>query len=87
MLQWLCTRLGGLSIKDTLNCVMPLIAQRGWEGVMSKIQADGKIEGVCSGTAVSDDLVYYYHRPAPLNNVHGIGTVLLAGAEVLRLPK
>lgn len=63
------------------------IAQRGWEGVMSKIHIDGQIEGVCSGTAVSDDLVYYYHRPAPLNDVHGIGTVLLAGAEVLRLPK
>jgi Predicted unsaturated glucuronyl hydrolase involved in regulation of bacterial surface properties, and related proteins len=59
------------------------IAQRGWEGVMSKIQADGKVEGVCTGTVVSDDLVYYYRRPTPLNDVHGLGTILLAGAEIM----
>jgi rhamnogalacturonyl hydrolase YesR len=61
------------------------IAMRGWEGVMSKILADGKIEGVCTGTVTSDDLVYYYKRPAPLNDVHGIGTILMAGTEVLKL--
>jgi rhamnogalacturonyl hydrolase YesR len=63
------------------------IAKRGWEGVMSKIRADGKIEGVCTGTGIGDDLVFYYNRPAPLNDVHGIGVVLLAGAEVLQLKK
>ncbi|MGA3245120.1 MAG: glycoside hydrolase family 88 protein [Bacteroidota bacterium] len=61
------------------------IAQRGWEGVMTKIRSDGQIEGVCAGTSVSDDLVYYYRRPAPLNDAHGIGAILLAGAEVLLL--
>lgn len=61
------------------------IALRGWEGVMSKIRDDGKVEGVCTGTVTSDDLVYYYKRPAPLNDVHGIGTILMAGAEVLKL--
>lgn len=59
------------------------IAQRGWEGVRSKIRSDGQVEGVCTGTGVSDDLVFYYRRPTPLNDVHGIGTILLAGAEVL----
>lgn len=63
------------------------IAQRGWKGVQSKIRPDGQVEGVCTGTGVSDDLVHYYRRPAPLNDVHGIGAVLLAGAEVLKLPK
>jgi len=63
------------------------IAQRAWEGVLSKIHPDGQVEGVCVGTGVSDDLVSYYRRPAPLNDVHGIGPVLLAGTEVLRLPK
>lgn len=61
------------------------IARRGWEGVMSRIQADGTIDGICAGTVTSDDLVYYYHRPTPHNDVHGIGTVLLAGAEMLKL--
>jgi len=61
------------------------IARHGWEGVMSKIRPDGQVEGVCAGTSVSDDLVYYYKRPVPLNDIHGIGAVLLAGSEVLQL--
>ena len=63
------------------------IARHGWEGVMSKIHSDGQVEGVCTGTAVGDDLDFYYNRPAPLNDVHGIGTILFAGAEILRLTK
>jgi unsaturated rhamnogalacturonyl hydrolase len=61
------------------------MARRGWEGVMSKIHADGKVEGVCTGTGVGDDLEFYYRRPAPLNDVHGIGTILLAGTAILQL--
>jgi unsaturated rhamnogalacturonyl hydrolase len=61
------------------------IAQRGWEGVMTKIRPDGQVEGVCAGTSVSDDLVSYYRRPTPLNDIHGIGAVILAGTEMLRL--
>jgi len=61
------------------------IAQRGWEGVMTRIHPDGQIEGVCTGTGVGDDLVFYYRRPTPLNDVHGIGFILLAGAEVLQI--
>ena len=63
------------------------IAQRGWEGVRSKIDSDGTIEGVSAGTSVSDDLVYYYQRPTPPNDLHGIGAILLAGAEVLQMSK
>ena len=60
-------------------------AKLGWQGILTKIGTDGKIEGVCTGTVVSDDLGYYYRRPTPLNDLHGLGTVLLAGAEVCRL--
>ncbi len=63
------------------------IAQRGWEGVMTKIRPDGQVEGVCAGTSVSDDLVSYYRRPTPLNDIHGIGAVILAGTEMHRLGK
>jgi unsaturated rhamnogalacturonyl hydrolase len=63
------------------------IAQRGWEGIASKILPDGDIEGVSVGTGVSEDLVYYYHRPTPVNDPHGTGAVLLAGIEVLRMAK
>lgn len=63
------------------------VARRGWEGVMSKIRADGQIEGICAGTGVGDDPAFYYNRPAPLNDAHGIGAVILAGIEVMRLKK
>jgi unsaturated rhamnogalacturonyl hydrolase len=63
------------------------IAQQGWNGILSKIRKDGKIEGICEGTGVGNDLVFYYHRPTPLNDIHGIGAVLLAGAEVMLLPR
>lgn len=63
------------------------IALKGWEGIMTKILEDGQVEGVCTGTVVSDNLADYYNRPAPLNDIHGIGTVILAGSEILRIFK
>ncbi len=62
------------------------VARRGWKGVQSRIRPDGQIEGICAGTGVGEDLVHYYHRPTPLNDVHGTGAVLLAGAEMILLP-
>ncbi|HEX6559903.1 MAG TPA: glycoside hydrolase family 88 protein, partial [Longimicrobiales bacterium] len=61
------------------------VAQRGWAGVRTRIRVDGQIEGVCSGTVVSDNLTDYYQRPTPLNDVHGVGAVLWAGAEMIAL--
>ncbi len=63
------------------------IARRGWQGILTKIRSDGKIEGVCAGTGVSDNLVDYYRRPTPINDPHGIGAVLLAGTEIMQLQK
>jgi rhamnogalacturonyl hydrolase YesR len=63
------------------------IARRGWKGVMSRIDVNGEIAGVCAGTGVSDDLVFYERRPTPPNDPHGIGAVLLAGSEVLELQR
>lgn len=63
------------------------IAIQGWEGLMTKIHPDGKVEGICAGTGTSDNLIHYYKRPAPLNDIHGLGAVLLAGMEILHLPK
>jgi rhamnogalacturonyl hydrolase YesR len=61
------------------------IARRGWEGICTHIRPDGQVEGICSGTNIQDDLVHYYKRPTPLNDIHGIGPVLLAGSEIFRL--
>jgi rhamnogalacturonyl hydrolase YesR len=61
------------------------VARRGWRGVMTRIRPDGQIEGTCAGTGTSDVLADYYSRPTPLNDVHGVGAVLLAGSEILQL--
>lgn len=63
------------------------IAQLGWEGLKSKIQTDGQVKDICIGTGVGDNLAFYYNRPAELNDIHGLGAVLLAGVEVLKMNK
>ncbi len=73
--------------KGYIDSSYTAVARLGWKGVMSKIRPDGKTEGVCTGTGVGDDLKFYYNRPAPLNDVHGIGAVILAGAEMLKITK
>jgi rhamnogalacturonyl hydrolase YesR len=63
------------------------IARRGWDGVSARIAANGEIRDVCAGTGVGDDLTFYYRRPTPPNDPHGVGAVLLAGTEILQLQK
>jgi len=63
------------------------VAEKAWEGILSRIRSDGQIEGICTGTGIGNDLVHYYHRPTPLNDIHGIGPVILSGIEMLRLWK
>ncbi len=62
------------------------IALAGWEGLKNyMITADGQLKNVCVGTGIQDDLVFYYNRPAKLNELHGLGAVIEAGIEILRL--
>ena len=44
------------------------------------------VDQTCVGTSYADDAIYYYHRPA-IDDIHGYGPVLLAGAEMIRLMK
>jgi len=74
-------------IKGYISSEYEAAARRAWKGVVKKIRPDGQIEGVCTGTGVGDDLAFYYKRPAPLNDVHGVGAVLLAGSEMMQLQK
>ena len=60
------------------------IAQEGWKGLTSKITADGQLQDVCIGTNMDTAIKFYYTRPTELNDTHGIGALLLAGAEVLK---
>jgi unsaturated rhamnogalacturonyl hydrolase len=64
------------------------IALMGWEGLKNnKITLDGKVKDICVGTGIEDNLVFYYNRPARLNETHGLGPVIDAGIEVIKLKK
>ena len=56
-----------------------------WNGVASKVNAQGQVEGTCVGTGMAFDPAFYYHRPVSLYAAHGYGPVLLAGAEMIEL--
>lgn len=63
------------------------IAQAGWSGLSTRINAKGQVEGTCVGTTFASDQVYYYNRPVSVDAMHGYGPVLLAGAEMLKMLK
>jgi unsaturated rhamnogalacturonyl hydrolase len=63
------------------------IAKEGWKGVASKVDQQGRIIDVCIGTGTSEALNFYYKRAVPLNDVHGHGPVILAGAEMVKYYK
>lgn len=63
------------------------IALEGWKGVKRNILEDGQIRNVCAGTGIENDLVFYYSRPLPPNDIHGFGPILLAGAEIVKYMK
>jgi unsaturated rhamnogalacturonyl hydrolase len=61
------------------------VAQAGWQALATKVQADGRIEGICVSTTAAYDAVYYYNRPTDLGAMQGYGPMLLAGAEVISM--
>ena len=61
------------------------VAQAGWAGLSSRINAKGQVEGTCVGTTLASDQVYYYNRPTSVDAMHGYGPTLLAGAEMIKL--
>ncbi|MEO5961067.1 MAG: glycoside hydrolase family 88 protein, partial [Opitutaceae bacterium] len=63
------------------------IAQAGWVGLSTKINAQGQVEGTCVGTTFASDPIYYYNRPTSVKALHGYGPAILAGVEMLRLIK
>ncbi len=63
------------------------IAQNGWEGLKSKITGIGQVKDICVGTGIEKDLGYYYNRPTKLQDIHGLGAVILAGTEIVKYEK
>jgi len=60
------------------------IAQNGWNALIKKVTADGQLPDICIGTSIEEDIRYYYLRPKELNDTHGLGAFLMAGAEMIR---
>ncbi len=64
------------------------VAINGWEGLKKEMIAeDGQVDAICVGTGIRNDLVFYYTRPARPNEKHGVGSVIDAGVEIIKLKK
>lgn len=62
------------------------IALTGWEGIKREfLTSEGDMKAICEGTEVYEDLQYYYNRPCGTNEKHGLGALLEAGIEIIRL--
>jgi rhamnogalacturonyl hydrolase YesR len=55
---------------------------RAWDGVCTKIDADGTVRGISQGTGVGDDLMFYAKRKTPRHDPRGLGAVLTAAVEM-----
>ncbi|MFX3635734.1 MAG: glycoside hydrolase family 105 protein [Candidatus Pristimantibacillus sp.] len=62
---------------------------KGWEGLVNRcIDKHGNVYGVCRGSGYSYSSYYYKDELTwQLNDTHGIGIVLLAGIETIKLRK
>lgn len=61
------------------------IATAGWSGLRTNITEDGQVEAICVGTGIEDNNKFYYERPTKVNDIHGLGAVILAGVEMIKL--
>lgn len=60
---------------------------RGWNGVVTRVNALGQVDGTCVGTSLGWDETFYFNRPVSVNAAHGYGPIFLAGAEIIELLK
>ena len=58
----------------------------GWNGLVSRVLPDGRVEGICEGTTYANDNTYYFFRGASANTTF-FGSVLYAGVEMMKLVK
>jgi rhamnogalacturonyl hydrolase YesR len=63
------------------------IVLRAWNGLKTKVNSTGQVEGTCIGTGLGWDDTFYLNRPTDVNAAHGYGPIFLAGSEVIRLLK
>ena len=57
----------------------------GWNALAERINKEGHIEGICVGTGMGFEPVFYYNRPVSIYAAHGYGPTIMAGTEILQL--
>ncbi|WP_288318202.1 glycoside hydrolase family 88/105 protein [Xylanibacter caecicola] len=63
------------------------VAEQGLKGMMTKINGDGDVTGICTGTGIMPSVSYYYNRPQLTNDPMGEGPVLRALVEMTDAPR
>ncbi len=67
--------------EDFLECM-----ERAWRGLLAhSIDREGNVYGVCMGSGCHMDAEYYFTIPTIINDDHGTGVILAAGAEYCAL--
>ena len=61
------------------------VALRGWNGLTTKVNSIGQVEGTCIGTGLGWDDTFYLNRPTDVHAAMGYGPIFLAGAEIIFL--
>lgn len=56
-----------------------------WNALAERINTEGHIKGICVGTGMGFDPVFYYNRPVNIYAAHGYGPTIMAGTEILKL--
>jgi unsaturated rhamnogalacturonyl hydrolase len=57
--------------------ILPVVL-KGWEALLTRIDADGTVHDICAGTMCTEDEEYYVRRPFYDNDTHGLFAVIFA---------
>jgi len=60
-------------------------ALKGWEGILTQIEEDGTVNGICQGTEIGENLEFYLNRNTRKHDPRGIGAVITAGMEISKM--
>jgi len=57
-------------------------ALKSWNAVLSRIESDGNVKGICEGTSINTNTQYYLQRCTMDHDPRGLGAVITAGYEM-----
>jgi unsaturated rhamnogalacturonyl hydrolase len=61
------------------------VARKAYAGVMRNVTPEGQVLEVSEGTGIGETLEFYRDRKRPVNDHHGPGPVMFAGAELMEI--